>query len=234
LPVQAWGESTRKADKLFLHVFDWPHDGKLVVGGLKSPVKRAYLLADNLRKPLKATRLNGSDVVLDVPRTQPDLADSVVVVESQREIGVNPVRLLATNGQTNTLRTFDGELNGKGLRYGDGKATRAYVLDWNDPAQWIGWKVRVNEPVDFEVGLKYTTASMDNRGSYIVTIGDQEIKGTVQPTRNENESTTVSLGRVRLAPGEYDVAVKPADIKGGELMRLFNVSLTPVETKRSE
>src|SRR4051794_38012800 len=82
------GESTRKADKLFLHVFDWPHDSKLVVGGLKSPVKRAYLLADKLRKPLKTTRLNGSDVVLEVPRTPPDLSDSVVVVETQREIGV--------------------------------------------------------------------------------------------------------------------------------------------------
>ena len=36
LAVQAWGESTRKGSTLYLHVFDWPKDGKLIVGGLKS------------------------------------------------------------------------------------------------------------------------------------------------------------------------------------------------------
>ena len=41
LPVQAWGESTRKGNTLYLHVFDWPSDGKLVVGGLKTDVKGA-------------------------------------------------------------------------------------------------------------------------------------------------------------------------------------------------
>ena len=46
LPVQAWGESTRKGNTLYLHVFQWPSDGKLVVGGLKSDVKKAWLLAD--------------------------------------------------------------------------------------------------------------------------------------------------------------------------------------------
>src|SRR6185369_7164958 len=46
LPVQAWGESTRKGTTLYLHVLDWPRGGRLTVGGLLSPVKRARLLAD--------------------------------------------------------------------------------------------------------------------------------------------------------------------------------------------
>ena len=49
LAVQAWGESTRKRDTLYLHVFDWPADGKLVIGGLKSKVVGAYLLADSIK-----------------------------------------------------------------------------------------------------------------------------------------------------------------------------------------
>ena len=39
LPVQTWGESTRKGNKLYLHIFDWPTNGQLVVGGLKSETK---------------------------------------------------------------------------------------------------------------------------------------------------------------------------------------------------
>jgi len=57
------------------------------------------------------------------------------------------------------------------------------------------------------------------------------LRATVKPTPNENESTTVCLGRVKLLPGKYEIAVRPVEIKGGELMRLFHVSLTPVASK---
>jgi hypothetical protein len=60
------------------------------------------------------------------------------------------------------------------------------------------------------------------------------LKAAVEPTPSENQQTTVTLGRVKLSPGEYELAVKPVDIQGGELMRLFHVSMTPVEAKRSE
>jgi hypothetical protein len=45
LPAQSWGESTRKGNRLYLHVFNWPANGQLVVGGLKSEVTNAWLLA---------------------------------------------------------------------------------------------------------------------------------------------------------------------------------------------
>ncbi|MFO1521341.1 MAG: alpha-L-fucosidase [Kiritimatiellia bacterium] len=44
LAVQAWGESTRKENLLYLHVFEWPRDGRLVVGGLTTPAAQG--LAD--------------------------------------------------------------------------------------------------------------------------------------------------------------------------------------------
>jgi len=232
LPVQAWGESTRKGGTLYLHVFDWPHGGKLVVGGLRSQVTRAYLLADSGHKPLRTSRLNASDVLISVPATAPDAADSVVAVEVAGEVKVNPVRLLADGGHTNVLRAFDGELHGGKLRFGDGKAPRAYVYEWSNPKEWIGWKVRVNKPTAFEVAVKYTTGSTACRGSYTVTVGDQVLKATVEPTPNDAQSTTVTLGRISLSAGEHEVTVKPTDIQGGELMRLFHISLTPVDAKK--
>src|SRR5262245_23168463 len=62
LPVQAWGESTRRGQTLYLHVFDWPADGQLIVGGLKSGVTQARLLADPHGAPLKISRVNPFDV----------------------------------------------------------------------------------------------------------------------------------------------------------------------------
>ena len=117
------------------------------------------------------------------------------------------------------------------MRFGDGKSFRAYVQDWRKLEEWVGWQVRLNIAGEFEVALKYTTASKESIGSYEVSVGEQKLPATVQPTANENESRTVSLGRVTLAPGKYEIAVRPVDIKGNELMRLFYVSLSPVQAK---
>src|SRR5262249_9831351 len=50
-----WGRCTAKDNKLFLHVFDWPGDGKLPVTGIKGPFKKVYLLADPEHRPLATT-----------------------------------------------------------------------------------------------------------------------------------------------------------------------------------
>ena len=231
LPVQPWGESTRKANKIYLHVFDWPRDGKLVVGGLKTDVSAAYLLADAKQKSLRTRRFNDSDITIQVPATTIDKADTVIVLELKSEIQADPVRLLSSRNQVNVLRVFDGELHGEGLRFGDGKAARAYVMEWRNPKEWIGWQVRTNEAAEYEVSIKYTTATNENRGSYTVSIGQHVLQATIEPTVRESEATTVSLGRIKLTPGKYDVAVKPVEIKGGEFMRLFHVTLTPVVNK---
>jgi hypothetical protein len=153
----------------------------------------------------------------------------VIAVEVRGEPQVNPVRLVL-NSQPNLLRVFDGELHGRKLHFGDGKAPRAYVLDWSDPTEWVGWKVRVNEPGRYEVSVKYTTASAANNGTYSVTFNDQAFAVTVVPTPSESQARTETVGTVRLVPGEYEIQVKPTDIRGGELMRLFSVSLTPANT----
>jgi len=75
-----WGRVTAGAGKLYLHVFDWPKDGKLLVPGLTGKVANAYLLADP-----KTTRLavaaDPAGVVITVGATAPDPIVSVVVLE---------------------------------------------------------------------------------------------------------------------------------------------------------
>jgi hypothetical protein len=62
LPVQTWGESTRKGNRLYLHVFQWPADGRLVVGGLKSDVKSTPLLAGAPTRPLTTREIKGGEL----------------------------------------------------------------------------------------------------------------------------------------------------------------------------
>ncbi len=79
----AWGRCTRKdlgksKTRLYLHVFDWPTDGKLVIQGLTN-------------KPLKAVMLNGNQklefacaenqVAIAVPENAPDRNATVIALD---------------------------------------------------------------------------------------------------------------------------------------------------------
>ncbi len=77
----AWGRVTQKPGKLYLHVFDWPKDGALVVAGLgDKKVARAYVLADPARAPL-AVKAAADGLQIAVPAEAPDPVASVVVLE---------------------------------------------------------------------------------------------------------------------------------------------------------
>lgn len=77
-----WGVATRKGARLYLHVFAWPSDGKLRVP-LTNQAKSATLLAAP-NDSLFLTRQPGQ-LVIAIPPTAPDAADSVVALDIEGE-----------------------------------------------------------------------------------------------------------------------------------------------------
>ena len=77
----AWGRATKRLTKggatLYLHVFDWPRDGRLVAPGLRNRVVSAALLADGRRL---TTVSSPAGVVVNVPPAAPDEFSSTVVL----------------------------------------------------------------------------------------------------------------------------------------------------------
>ncbi len=74
-----WGRCTAKGEKLYLHVFDWPTDGKLEVVLAQADIAKAYLLADRKKNALSV--VCGDDTVtVSVPTKAPDAIASVIVL----------------------------------------------------------------------------------------------------------------------------------------------------------
>ncbi len=226
LPVQAWGESTRKGNALYLHVFDWPADGRLVVGGLKSEVRNAWLLSDPGRAPLKFSRPGPLDVAIEVPKNAPDATDSVVVLECAGEPAGDEHRLLQPALATDSLRVFDARLHGGGLAFGPGKKTDAYVTGWSKPEQFITWPVRLAEPAVFEVAATYENGAPGN--AFELSAGGQSLKAVVPAASTGERVQSTTLGRLTLPAGEYDLKLSPVTIKSGELMRLRTLEFKAV------
>lgn len=70
-PVQGQDavRSTANGDRIFLHVFDWPADGRLAVKGLPGPIKLARLLSSGQRISFEQ---NNAETVFKIQREKPD------------------------------------------------------------------------------------------------------------------------------------------------------------------
>jgi alpha-L-fucosidase len=72
-----WGRSTTKGSTVYLHVFDWPADGRLTVPGFTSRVRAATLLGGGA---VKAAPGDGG-LVVQLPGTAPDPIATVIKLE---------------------------------------------------------------------------------------------------------------------------------------------------------
>jgi alpha-L-fucosidase len=83
LKATPWGRCTRKTlpdgrTRLFLHVFQWPQDGKLVVPGLAERPSAAFLLDGG--KKLEVESRNAG-LTINLPKAMPDEVATVVALD---------------------------------------------------------------------------------------------------------------------------------------------------------
>ena len=244
LAPQSWGESTLKGNTLYLHVFDWPKDGKLLVGGLDAEVSSASLLADP-KAPLVFERI-GPDLQITLPAAAPDAADSVIALECKKRPTGDAARLLQTN-TTNTLSVFTAELLGpvdrKGWSLGKGTSITAHAKGWKTKDCVVRWKTRLTRPSTFQVTVHYDAPEADKAkietdggpiaaksqpsfgGKFSILIGNQTLQGKVSQT---GMNVALDLGQIALEPGTCDIAIKADEITGKELMLFKSLTLTPL------
>ncbi|PTX90948.1 alpha-L-fucosidase [Opitutus sp. ER46] len=225
LPVQPWGAVTRRGNRLYLHVFAWPADGKLVVAGLRSTPLGARLLHGG---ELPAQRLNVDDLQLTLPAAAPDATDTVLVLDFPAQIAANKALRLAGSGTTR-LHVMDGRLDGPGIRYGDGKTNRDVTEEWSRPEATVTWTVRAPETRRFRVTAEYNTLTKTTRGTFVLEAASQSLAGTVSPTPALDVFRRDVLGELTLPAGEHTLIVRPTALPNGNLMRLRQIELQPLD-----
>lgn len=246
LPRQTWtGESTLKGSTLYLHVFEWPKNGELLVSGLKTGVKKARLLSAP-GQAIAMKRLNEFDMVLTgLPATPPDPDNSVIALECEAPPVTDNARLVSPAVGRNTLSVLDGKLEGSAAyRVGRGIGD-AWSVNWIDATAAAIWLVRLTEKAVFDLSVVYDAsvlaktsrlvegdagkelakANTGAGGAYLVTIGKDRFPKTVRFGRGVSES----LGRITLEPGRHVFRIGATEVTGAELFRLRRIVLDPVK-----
>jgi alpha-L-fucosidase len=220
-----WGRCTQKPGKLYLHVFDWPKDGRLRVP-LATRIDRAYLMAD----PGAALTVESSEqgATIRVPETAPDPRATVVVAEIDG--APEPLAASLFQGEDGVIRltAAEAEIVGETARLEGGEELNiGYWTDVNDLAQW---QVQVGKPGAFTVEVTYACDNGSGDGEYVVAIGDQVVYGKTEVTGGWQSYRTVKLGTIRLAKaGAVSAMLRGLRKPNLALMNLRSVVLTPAD-----
>ncbi len=75
--------------RLYLHVFEQPADGRLILPQLNNEIRQAYRLADAEQNPLTVVRKD-STVVVSLPAEPGDQSADVVVLHLDGKPGIQP------------------------------------------------------------------------------------------------------------------------------------------------
>jgi alpha-L-fucosidase len=238
-----WGLITTKPGKVFLHVFNWPQK-ELVLYGLKSKVRRAYLLSNKAKLKFTQSTDQGADhygLNLQLPASAPDKYDSVIVLDLQGDMQVD-ASLLQQPDESVTLPAFLSEahkVGSEGLRFD----SRGVVERWLNKDEWLGWDFKVNRSGTFDVVLLTSEQKYgrDWEGGHTVDIevAGQKLKGTVDNNgKEENPANPYwkyvvsKIGRVMIdKTGKYSLTLKPETIRAEKKLglTLVSVKLIPVQ-----
>jgi len=186
-----WGVMTKKPGKLFLHVFDWPSKGELVLYGLDSKVKRARLLAGS--GVLKTSHFHEKPLGVEVlrivlPAAPPDPSDSVIVLDLEGPIKIETSLLQQHDGSI-TLPAYLSTIHKSAQNSKMRLDSRGVVVDWLDAGDSIDWTFKVRHRGTFDVVVT-TSEQKYGRGwdggqEVVVDVSGQSAKGTIRADSKE-------------------------------------------------
>lgn len=236
---QPWGVSTTKAGKLYLHVFDRPKNGLLLIPNLDQIVKKAYILAG--KQPLVFTK-KGSDVYVKLPALA-DNRNTVVVLDGKSPeriaISSKPITV-SSQFDNNPLDAINAKLSGKteakpitySYYFGDWKHTTCLV-NMATPQDAATFNMRITEPGDYKITLEYACDDQQSKQEGILNIKGKDYPFETLTANNYDShkpllflKQTVAIVSISKA-GNYNLSVKPMR-SGRELFKLKTIWMDPV------
>ena len=219
IPQPSWGRLTQKGQALYLHVFNWPADGKLVLSEVNIQATRASLLG--------ATE-QGLRVISGEKSVE-------IILPGQKPAGLVPMIRLEFDGEIKALGKRDnlalkeGDIymtaeqavvSGQGPLRLTGQENQSLEL-WRSPRNQARWEFEnVSADAVYDIELIYALDPAQAGSEFLLTCGAVELSGKVPATSDWNDYQTLKVGEIAV-PGVGRAAITLTK-KGGRTS-LFNL-----------
>ena len=215
-----WGRCTKVLGKdgaaLYLHVFDWPTNGKLLVPGLRSPATRASLLVGGKRL---ACRNTPEGVEIDVPAVAPNSVSSTIQLMVKGAIEVVQPELALKLGAALALSPDDAVLHG-GLQ-SEQRGGAPNLGFWLDSKDYAEWTFNVSQAGSVSLSTEIATPGS---AAFTVTLGGKTTRFESPNTGSYDTYRAVDLGTFPVVAGRNSLVVR-AVAEGWKPMNLRAIQL---------
>lgn len=239
-----WGRCTRKREAgggttLYLHVFNWPADGRLLVPGLHSKPASACLLDGG--KPVQ-TESVPDGLIVDLPMAAPDTIASVIVLKNINPLIVAvpvPQPITANPDSSFTLDAPHARLHaapsGETPQV-EGDPGRQNIGYWTNEQSWVSWLISVPKPGSY--AIESLVATPADSTAWTLLLGPPRKKGVrtltfafsqkVRGTGGYGVYQQQYVGDVYIREaGTYILSIRPNP--GWKPVNLRSVSLKPAK-----
>lgn len=231
----SWGRATQKEGALYLHVFDWPADGRLVVP-MQGEVRAARLLGSNATLKWGASEQEAGRLVVELPPLPIDAAVSVVRLDLAGEVVPMTFLVFPAADGAITLTPHDATLEGPSIRVervgviGDVKHNIGY---WLDPAATASWPIGIGfgQEGEFcvEVELACADAAAGSRVRFEIEGGAGLVEFAVPPTGGWQSYRTVEAGRVTMPAGSHKAVLRALSKPGEAVVNVRSIRLVRLQ-----
>jgi len=224
-----WGRATKivtvRGTTLYLHVFDWPQAGSLVVPGLETLPASVALLVSG--QPLKASVRNG-DLLIDVPVAQPDTIVTVLKLTFAAPPKITARLPRQSDDGTLHLGTGEGDVNNTShhaVARLDSIKGIPTVVGWKNETITVSWQCELRTAGSYAVEADYDATEA---GAADLIVNNRKAGELVFPA-NLQAGKAINLGTVKIAAtGELELKIAPGQAWSPVALR--GITLRPAAT----
>lgn len=238
-----WGFITAGTGKIYLHVFELPENGRLIVPGFRGTLGAATLLATG---DALSTELAGTDLHVTLPDELPDRHVNVVTVTYSGADAFEDNAATMVSAAFGASRLGVEDLDG-GTATVKKHSTMHYFGDWQhyftvaglkSPEDSAVWNLRVLDPGTYKIRLNYAASRAEAGQQGLLSVNGEDFYFRVLETGEFNDPGGFAPRKPLMfidhpvavvnfdSAGEYPLLLRPI-ASTGELFKLRSIEVVP-------
>ena len=223
-----WGRVTMRQNPdesttLYVHIWEWPKNGRLLLPTLKENPDTIRLLAADEKVGAKVTD-EGLEMLL--PNNAPDENISVLRLDFSGPVTVTQEPFVTADA-SGVITLAPGDADPHGSTSGNiqlrGHRSQERLTDWNNPKWFLEYLIKTDREHSWKVTAEVAAV---HPASITLEAAGVSQTATIRPTGGDQDWKIIELGSISLPAGEVTIALKPV-AEGWKGLSVRSVRLAP-------